>query len=58
MKIDRPELIIQPPLGEVHFLAFDQSEEIIELGYQSALEALSTINLVTPQETPNPSKFN
>jgi NTE family protein len=58
MKIDRPELIIQPPLGEVHFLAFDQSEKIIELGYQSALEALSTINLVTPQETPNPSKFN
>jgi NTE family protein len=52
MKIDRPELIIQPPLGEVHFLAFDQSEKIIELGYQSALEALSTINLVTPQETP------
>lgn len=44
MKIDPPELIIHPPLGDIHFLAFDQSETIIELGYQSALEALSKFN--------------
>jgi NTE family protein len=58
MKIDSPELIIQPPLGDIHFLAFDQSEKIIELGYLSTLEALSTINPVTPQETLYPLNLN
>ncbi|MGG7054263.1 patatin-like phospholipase family protein [Nitrosomonas sp. ANs5] len=44
MKVDPPDLIIQPPLGDVHFLAFDQSDKIIERGYQSTLRALSTID--------------
>ncbi|HRQ04466.1 MAG TPA: patatin-like phospholipase family protein [Nitrosomonas halophila] len=44
MKVDPPDLVIQPPLGDVHFLAFDQADKIIERGYQSALQALSTLD--------------
>src|SRR5690606_24611707 len=40
LQIDRPEILIQPPLGLVRFLEFDQASDIIEIGYRSATERL------------------
>lgn len=37
---DRPEIQIQPPLGDVRFMDFDCAEGIIEIGYRSAAEQL------------------
>ncbi|TXL68371.1 patatin-like phospholipase family protein [Zeimonas arvi] len=36
LQLDRPEVLIQPPLGSVRFLEFDQAGDIIEIGYRSA----------------------
>ncbi len=44
LKIDKPELIIRPPLGDIHFLEFDQADKIISRGYDATYQALSTIN--------------
>ena len=44
LAITPPDLLIQPPLGDIHFLAFDQAEKIIEIGYQSAQQALARID--------------
>lgn len=38
---DRPEILIQPPLGAVRFMEFDRAEEIIDIGYRSAVEQLA-----------------
>jgi NTE family protein len=38
---DPPDLLIQPPLGEVRFLEFFRAEEIIVAGYRSAAERLA-----------------
>jgi NTE family protein len=38
---DRPEILIQPPLGAVRFMEFDRAEEIIDIGYRSAAEQLA-----------------
>ncbi len=38
---DQPEVLIQPPLGAVRFLEFDRAEEIIEIGYRSAVQQLA-----------------
>lgn len=38
---DRPEVLIQPPLGAVRFMEFDRAEEIIDIGYRSAAEQLA-----------------
>jgi len=35
--VDRPELLIRPPLGSIRLLEFDRAEEIIAIGYRSAL---------------------
>lgn len=37
---DPPEILIQPPLGAVRFMAFDRASEIVEIGYRSATQAL------------------
>lgn len=37
---DRPEILIQPALGSVRFMAFDHAEEIVDAGYQAARQAL------------------
>ncbi|MFA7664511.1 MAG: patatin-like phospholipase family protein [Burkholderiaceae bacterium] len=39
LREDPPEILIQPPLGGVRFLEFDQASGIIEIGYRSAIEA-------------------
>ncbi|MDO9401895.1 MAG: hypothetical protein Q7T46_10695 [Polaromonas sp.] len=38
---ERPDILIQPPLGTVRFMAFDRAEEIIDIGYRSAAEQLA-----------------
>jgi len=40
---DRPEILIQPPLGAVRFMEFDRAEEIIDIGYRSAVEQLAQL---------------
>jgi NTE family protein len=34
--IERPEILLRPPLSSVRFLEFDRAEEMIAIGYQSA----------------------
>ena len=41
--LDRPEILIQPPLGAVRFMEFDRAEEIIEIGYRNAVEQLANL---------------
>jgi NTE family protein len=41
--IDKPDLIIRPPLGEFRFLEFNRAEEIIAIGYESAREQLKLL---------------
>lgn len=41
LRLDRPDLLIQPPLGHIRFLEFGRAEEIIEIGYASARAALA-----------------
>jgi len=38
---DKPEILIQPPLGAVRFMEFDRVEEIIAIGYECAREQLA-----------------
>lgn len=42
LRQDKPDILIRPPLGEVRFMEFDRAEEIIEVGYRSAVEQLAT----------------
>ena len=44
LKQDRPELLIQPPLGAVRFMEFARAGEIVAIGYQSAKKALETFD--------------
>jgi NTE family protein len=44
LQLDPPEVLIQPPLGAVRFLEFDQAGGIIEIGYRSAIERLSGVD--------------
>lgn len=37
LHIERPEVLIRPPLSSVHLLEFDRAEEMITIGYRSAL---------------------
>jgi NTE family protein len=41
LRQDRPDIVIQPPLGSVRFMDFDRAEEIIEIGYRSAVQELA-----------------
>jgi len=40
LEIDRPDLLIRPAVGHVHFMEFALAEETIEEGYRAAREAL------------------
>lgn len=37
---DKPEILIQPPLGAIRFMEFDRAGEIIEIGYQCTKEQI------------------
>jgi len=43
LAIDKPDLTIRPPLGEIRFLEFGRAEEIISIGYNSAREQLKSL---------------
>lgn len=45
LRHDKPEILIQPPLGAVRFMEFDRAEEIIEIGYRSAVQQLAACPL-------------
>ncbi|MBI5889917.1 MAG: patatin-like phospholipase family protein [Nitrosomonadales bacterium] len=41
LSLDRPDVIIQPPLGHIRFLEFGRAEEIIAIGYEHARRQLN-----------------
>lgn len=43
MSLDRPDLIIQPPLGNIRFLEFGRAEEIIAIGYEHTKRQLASL---------------
>ena len=43
LQIDPPELLIQPPLGNVRFLEFNRAEEIISIGYETTRQQLDRL---------------
>ena len=42
LSLDRPDVIIQPPLGHIRFLEFGRAEEIISIGYEHAQRQLGS----------------
>lgn len=45
LEIDRPDILIQPPLGDIRFLEFGRAEEIIAIGYETAQRQLATLDI-------------
>jgi NTE family protein len=45
LNLDKPDILLQPPLGEVRFLEFDRAEEIIAIGYEYAKKRLAGLPL-------------
>jgi NTE family protein len=45
LSLDRPDVIIQPPLGHIRFLEFGRAEEIIAIGYEHARQQLGVEGL-------------
>jgi NTE family protein len=43
---NKPEILIQPPLGAVRFMEFDRSDEIIRIGYECARKQLAAFTSV------------
>jgi NTE family protein len=37
LQIEKPDLLIRPSLSSVHLLEFDRADELIEMGYRSAI---------------------
>lgn len=48
LALDRPDIVIQPPLGHIRFLDFDRAEEIIEIGYRTAARTLADTPALRP----------
>jgi NTE family protein len=40
LSLDRPDVLIQPPLGHIRFMEFGRAEEIIAVGYEHAQRQL------------------
>lgn len=40
LRIEPPDLLIRPPLGDIRFLEFGRAEESIQIGYDAAVQAL------------------
>jgi NTE family protein len=45
ISLDRPDVVIQPPLGHIRFLEFGRAEEIIAIGYEHAKRQLQGMEL-------------
>ena len=43
LRITPPDLLLQPPLGSVHFLEFNRAEEIISIGYETARQQIEQL---------------
>ena len=43
--LDKPDVIIQPPLGQIRFLEFGRAEEIIAIGYEHTQRQLASLSL-------------
>ncbi len=43
LRIDSPDLLIQPPLGSVRFLEFNRAEEIISIGYETTRQQIDKL---------------
>ncbi|MCR4333246.1 MAG: patatin-like phospholipase family protein [Sulfuricaulis sp.] len=41
LSLDRPDVVIQPPLGHIRFLEFARAEEIIAIGYEHTQRQLA-----------------
>ncbi len=41
--LDKPDVIIQPPLGHIRFLEFDRAREIIDIGYEHTRRQLASL---------------
>jgi NTE family protein len=41
--LDKPDVVIQPPLGHIRFLEFDRAEEIIAIGYEHTQRQLASL---------------
>ncbi|PJL28246.1 patatin-like phospholipase family protein [Stenotrophomonas maltophilia] len=41
LELEKPDILIQPPLGHIRFLQFARAEEIVEIGYRCAAEQLA-----------------
>jgi NTE family protein len=44
LRLDQPDVIIQPPLGHIRFLEFDRAEEIIAIGYKHTQRQLASLS--------------
>jgi NTE family protein len=45
LRLDHPDILLQPPLGNVRFLEFDRAEEIIAIGYEYTKKRLAALPL-------------
>jgi len=43
LSLERPDLVIQPPLGHIRFLEFGRAEEIIAIGYEHTRRQLAML---------------
>jgi NTE family protein len=43
LRLERPDVIIQPPLGHIRFLEFGRAEEIIAIGYEHTQRQLAQL---------------
>ncbi|MDH4285816.1 MAG: patatin-like phospholipase family protein [Gallionella sp.] len=43
LHLDRPDVLIQPPLGHIRFLEFGRAEEIIAIGYEHTQRQLASL---------------
>ena len=50
LKIDVPDLLIQPEVGSVRFLEFHLTREMIQEGYRATKEALKDARFLTPPD--------
>jgi NTE family protein len=41
LALEPPDVLIQPPLGHIRFLEFARADELIQIGYDSARQALA-----------------
>jgi len=45
LSLDRPDILIQPPLGHIRFLEFGRAEEIIAIGYEHTQRQLAALGV-------------